>query len=172
MGETSADDVVRASAAGFTFAATAPTLSITKNSPRPWREKWRFTQHHLKRLSELYEGTTPGEYASTLDVEAWANGFFVECDHMRDWLGLDPSVLLSKEEIDQQIQCRYDNLQRCRDICNTHKHLERARGGRRPKKTARIAEIVTEPDGKHRVVIELDWLARTPSPDHSRPLVT
>ena len=68
-----------------------PGIRIGKGDHRPWLEKWKFVLHHLDRLRRYYESDLPD--TGNLDVEAWATGFFVECDHLVDWLSQDISAL-------------------------------------------------------------------------------
>jgi len=68
-----------------------PGIRIGKGDHRPWLEKWKFVLHHLDRLRRYYESDVPD--TGNLDVEAWATGFFVECDHLVDWLSQDISAL-------------------------------------------------------------------------------
>ena len=67
------------------------TISLRKADVRPWAEKWIFVLHQLERLRAVYDGTDRPR--GTLDIEGLAMSFFVECDHLEDWMKRDPAPL-------------------------------------------------------------------------------
>jgi hypothetical protein len=138
--------------------AGRPGVKISKDDHRPWLEKWRFVLHHLARLRRYYESEVPD--TSNLDVEAWATGFFVECNHLVDWLCHDISSLggVTKRQI-RDFASDSEALRRCDAICNTHKHHTR----NTMKPTARIGDV-EQSRGRWQVTVELDWLSRPGGP--------
>lgn len=150
---------VVAGRASVVFGAVRPGIKIGKDNHRPWLEKWRFVLHHGDRLRRYYVSDVPD--TGNLDVEAWATGFFVECDHLVDWLSQDVSALggVTEKEIRDFAESS-EALQRCDAICNTHKHHTR---GVPTKPTARIGDV-EQSGGRWRVTVELDWLLRPNGP--------
>jgi hypothetical protein len=100
------------------------------------------------------------------NLEARVTGFFVECDHLRDWLKGDWRALggVTKSEIEACWKLS-DPLQWCHAVCNTHKHSRRLGGGGRPalanEKTAWVREVEISPA---KVTIELNWASANPTP--------
>jgi hypothetical protein len=90
---------------------------------------------------------------SNLEVDARCLNFFVECDHLRDWLKGDVDVAyqgVTADDVHKHFQSSVA-LQRCNAICNSHKHHTRSSGI-----TARIRSTSITPHGA-RVAIEVDW---------------
>lgn len=151
--------------ASVTFKAMTPGVRITKGTHRPWVEKWVFMMHHLKRLDEFYDTNVAG--SGNLDVEAWATGFFVECDHLVDWLCGDVTALSGVTETDIVNYAKASAaLRHADEISNTHKHYRRRpyKKGMAPEPTARIGTTDRSSTGRWTVTIELDWLTRTTGP--------
>ncbi len=90
-------------------------------------------------------------------VDNTVYGFFVECDHLRDWLAHDN---VNAPQISQSIVDTHRDasppLQTCSAVCNSHKHHTRRRG----QVTARIRDMEITSTAA-RVTIEVDW--STPS---------
>jgi hypothetical protein len=73
----------------------------------------------------------------------------VDCDHLRDWLGSDPTLPITSADLDAHVLG--SPLKIGNAICNTHKHHTRRSGT-----TARIRDTVLGPEVA-RVTIEIDW---------------
>jgi len=86
-----------------------------------------------------------------VEVDRRVQNFFVECYHLRDWLGRDARSRISLPSVDKFIE-HSQPLARCQAFCNTHKHHTRRPG----QMEARIRDTYTGPDGA-RVTIEIDW---------------
>ncbi len=134
------------------------TISLRKADVRPWAEKWIFVLHQLERLRAVYDGTDRPR--GTLDIEGLAMSFFVECDHLEDWMKRDPAPLpgltgKQRREFRKAVVAFHDSdvaLRQCSNICNAHKHYGRDDG----LLVARIRTISELPPG-WRVTIDLDW---------------
>jgi hypothetical protein len=64
------------------------SLEVTRADVRPWAEKWRTVLHGLERIENAY--SHGGGKLSNEEVDGRVNQFFVNCDHLRDWLDSDP----------------------------------------------------------------------------------
>lgn len=125
-----------------------PSIKITKHDVRPWTEKWSLTLFRIDALVRAYAGD---DLKSNLEAETRALDFFVECDHLRDWLENSESQLgLSPGDVAAHFESSMA-LKTCNAICNTHKHHTRRSGT-----TARIREVITNPQGSQ-ISIEVDW---------------
>jgi hypothetical protein len=135
-------------------------VKITMDPDRPWQEHWGFVLHHLAKIESAYAGEVG---LGNVEVQARVNSFFVECDHLRDWLKGDVANLpgVSKSHIDDHFK-KSIALQRCNAICNTHKHFKRSQTLKDKKKgkpmpmTARILSVNSD-RGRYDVIVELDW---------------
>ncbi len=135
---------VATGAGSLVFAGAARAgIKISKDDHRPWVEKWRLVLHHLARLRRYYEEDVPD--TGNLDVEAWATSFFVERDHLKDWLCADIPTLggLTKPEITDYAEETSVPLMQCYAICNTHKHHTRMKPSK--QMTARIGTVESLP---------------------------
>ncbi len=84
--------------------------------------------------------------------------FFVECDHLRDWLDKDVAALAPAPANDIGAHFRASPaLCMCNAICNTHKHHTRRSGT-----TARIRQTSMSPAGAS-VSIEVDCASPSPT---------
>jgi len=126
------------------------SLKITRGDHRPWTERWLTVLHRRDALRATYSDSALGLGDSEIDRRAMA--FFVECDHLRDWLKGDLNALpgVTAAGIDNHAQGSVP-LRRCNAISNTDKHHTRRLGT-----TARIRETSITPTGA-RVSIEVDW---------------
>ena len=131
-----------------------PTIRISRDDKRPWVEKWKSTMSRLDALRAVY--TRAEEPKSNVDVDNRALDFFVDCDHLRDWIAEDDVSLptITWTEVRGHLASS-PPLQVCNAICNSHKHHTRASGV-----TARIRDTEIGPHGA-RVTIEVGWA--TPS---------
>jgi len=126
------------------------SLKVTKADHRPWTEKWLTVLNALEAFAITY--SVDARQFGNIEIESRAMSFFVECDHLRDWLQGDiaslPAVL--DNDIENHFKASMP-LVVCNAICNTHKHHTRRSGI-----TARIRETSVTPDGA-RVTVEIDW---------------
>jgi hypothetical protein len=126
------------------------SYKITKGAaPRPWTEKWQMVLFRFEDLERCYAGES---LRSSLEAETRANDFFIECDHLRDWLVNDHASVLGLTE--GQIRAYVKSspaLQACYDICNTYKHHTRDHGT-----TARIKDVQIGL-GSRWITYEIDW---------------
>ncbi len=125
-------------------------VKIGRGDYRPWTEKWLLILSRIKALQAVYSGDTHG--LGNLEIDSRALDFFVECDHLRDWLEGDLPALpsITPADIDRHFQSS-QALRRCNAVCNSHKHHTRRSGT-----TARIRDTEMT-GGKARVTIEVDW---------------
>lgn len=128
-------------------------LRIRRDDLRPWLEKWADVTHSLQEVSAAYHGF---EEVGNVELDQRVTRFFVECDHLRDWLIGDHASLseLSEGDVHEHFESSW-SLQVCNAICNSHKHHTRRSG-----MTARIRETSIGPVGGH-VTIEVDWASPT-----------
>jgi hypothetical protein len=125
-------------------------LGITKGDHPSWTEKWRTVLHCLDELREAYSGDA--RQLGHLVIDNRVSTFFVECDHLRDWLKKDARALGSATQMDVDRHYELSQpLQRCNAVCNSHKHHTRRSGI-----TARIRDTSITSTGA-RVTIEVDW---------------
>jgi hypothetical protein len=142
--------VAQAGTAGVVAMAGGLSTTITRGDHRPWTEKWLTVLNCLDKLAEAYGPA--GQALGNAEVEARVETFFVECDHLRDWLDKDVAALAPATASD--IEAHFlasPALCTCNAICNTHKHHTRRSGT-----TARIRQTSMSPAGA-RVSIEVDW---------------
>jgi len=132
-------------------AATADRVTgivVTKADNRPWVEKWQMVLHSLDKVCEVYANSNG---LGTIEIECRVDSFFVECDHLRDWLLWDTSLpAITETTIDRKVDSTAA-LSLCRDICNTHKHHTRRSG-----RTARVRGVAIDAP-RATVAIEVDW---------------
>ncbi len=122
---------------------------ITKGDDRPWTEKWQLMLHHLAALERIYSGE--GRHGN-LEAESRATSFFVECDHLAEWLWQDVTLRprLTERVVNDHVET-HPSLVTAQDISNTHKHHTR-----RPEaRAARIRKVGL--GDQVRLTIELDW---------------
>jgi hypothetical protein len=114
---------------------------------RSWVEKWLSVRKQLERVETAC--STSG-YKGIDDVKQAFEGFFIECNHMYDWLRRDKSTGLTKSDLDKHIFGDHD-LKICRGAANVAKHYVRDDPN---AMTARIASVAARPTG---VEVKLDW---------------
>jgi hypothetical protein len=147
----------RRSAIAYTETARAVatvgevSLKITRGDHRPWTEKWLTILGCLDSLRAAYSGDA--RTLGNVEIDRRAQTFFVECDHLRDWLKADVAALggASTADVHGHFQSSTP-LQVCNAICVTHKHHTPLAG----KTVARIRDTDVTPTGA-RVSIEIDW---------------
>jgi hypothetical protein len=117
------------------------SLKVTKGDHRPWTEKWLTVLHCFDALRATYSGDA--RQLGNLEIERRALTFFVECNHLRDWLMEDLTTRpgVARADIDKHFQESVP-LRRCNAICNTHKHHTRRAG----MTTARIRDTSDHSD--------------------------
>jgi hypothetical protein len=95
---------------------------------RDWFEGWQGQYDRMMRwrdrLAEAYRGDDSDA------VYDFAYAFFQSCYHLRDWLM--SSAAASKKDMDALFDSSIE-LQLCRDICNSSKHLQYDRPSVDPK---------------------------------------
>jgi len=138
-------------------------VRLTMSDYRPWEAKWVLVKHCLDSLEAAYRDGTG--VSSNLDVELLTTAFFVECDHLRDWLKGDLPPGVTESDIESQYW-NYTPLERCNAICNSHKHYRRRQlNPSRPlPMTARIREVEVSPERKWSVTVLLDWATASAHP--------
>jgi hypothetical protein len=126
-------------------------MKITRGDDRPWVEKWLTILHCLDALRETYSGDA--RTLGNVEIENRAQTFFVECDHLRDWLKGDLAALagVSANDVHQHAMSSQP-LRVCNAVCVTHKHHTPWPG----RTVARIRDTDITPNGA-RVTIEVDW---------------
>lgn len=141
---------IEAMAAMAQATAAAPTIDIAQSDHVSWRRKWAGVIGCHDRLKEIY--SSPNFAGGNLEADQRALDFFVECDHMRDWLEGDLSSLpgVTPRDLDSHFGSS-PPLQVCNAICNSHKHHTRRSGT-----TARIRNTQIRPDGVS-ITIEVNW---------------
>lgn len=143
-----------AKAAVETIGAVAPvgevSLKVTRGHDRPWTQKWLAVINSLGALRDAYSGDA--RLLGNVEIDSRVESFFVECDHLRDWLKADVAALsgVVAADIDRHFKASQPLLT-CNAVCNTHKHHTR-----RSATTARIRDTELTPTGA-RVSIEVDW---------------
>jgi hypothetical protein len=139
-----------AATARVVVSAGEVSLKIIRGDHRPWTEKWLTVLQCLEALRALGSGDVRRLGNAQIDNRALM--FFVECDHLRDWLEWD--VLALGGAVTADIKNHFQSSQPlvvCNAICNSHKHHTRRSGI-----TARIRETLITPDGA-KIYIEVDW---------------
>lgn len=134
--------------AAVSVMAAEPDLDLQHGDHPPWTEKWHSATHCLDQLRSAYSA-----WPVTIDeLEQRVTTFFVECDHLRDWLKKDLTALngLTEPDLANHFSST-ESLRRCNAICNTHKHHTRDSGT-----TARIRGTHLSRSGSF-VTIEIDW---------------
>jgi len=144
--------LAQAEAAVVFVGSAAGSFSITRDDHRPWTEQWQTILHCLEELRVAY--SPRGETLGTVEIKSRVETFFVECDHLRDWLKHDLSALhgVTADDIRGYALRSSPALSTCYAVCNTHKHHTRDRG----RTEAQIREISVSSSGA-RVAIEIDW---------------
>ncbi len=135
---------------GVVAAVGEVSLMVTRGDRRPWTEKWRVVLHCLEELESAYSGDA--RRLGNVAIDSRVLSFFVECDHVRDWLEGDIASLggVAPADVASHFQASKPLLT-CNAICNTHKHHTRRSGT-----TARIRDTEVTPTGA-RVTLEVDW---------------
>lgn len=83
-----------------------------------WREQWDRVLRRLDDVRAAYSGAPGGTTWATDSVQS----FFEAVHHLKDWIGNDSSIPLTKFEGDALIDTD-TNLQLSADIANGSKHL-------------------------------------------------
>jgi hypothetical protein len=86
-----------------------------------WETRCTTLTAWLVRLRQVYRGA---KIDSNVDLWGIVNSFMVDCAHMQDVLGLDPSVSVTEAEAKQAVDAS-EPLTICRDYANTWKHYLR-----------------------------------------------
>ncbi len=135
---------------GVVAAVGEVSLKVTRGDDRPWTQKWLAVIHSLDALRDAYGGDA--RLLGSVAIDSRVESFFVECDHLRDWLVGDVASLsdVVAPDIEQHFTASQPLLT-CNKVCNTHKHHTRRSGT-----TARIRATELTPTGA-RVTIEVDW---------------
>jgi len=116
-------------------------VKVTRGDLRPWTEKWQIVRHYRDALAATYSGASGR--VGNLEVEGRVQSFFVECDHLQEWLENDVENFAGASKADIQSHVQGSNpLTVCKAISNTRKHHTREWGS-----TARIRETSTESTG-------------------------
>jgi hypothetical protein len=136
---------------------------LTFGNQRPWEEKWQLARDYRDAIAALYVGRSN---LSSRERQALVTAFFVECDHLRDWLDGDIASLPGVTSNDIYSHFKGSQpLQHCNEICNTHKHYSRIRkDGTVAGPTARVREFTANPDGSTQVTIGLEWATPAETP--------
>lgn len=115
-----------------------------RKGERRWTGRWRLVLHLRDRLRDAAAGDLAD--VDALDVEAWANGFCLACDHLADWLRGDVRRLpgctrkQSRKRI-ARFREKEGALQQCRALAAAHRRY------REQKATDGTAVIAVHPDG-------------------------
>lgn len=136
-------------------SAPSPGVTLKEGDGRPWQQKWREVLRLLERLREAYAGGVGDSTA----VRQLVNGFFLECDHLVDWMMKDPAFVMKRtatQDIYDYAHKRSVPLQLCDAMCNTDKHRTRRSG----HPTAEIDRLDKDPSGTWAVSLKVDWPAR------------
>jgi hypothetical protein len=104
---------------------TSVRLSPKPKRPQSLREQWQTILHCLEELRVAY--SPRGEALGTVEIKSRVETFFVECDHLRDWLKHDLRALpgVTANDIREYALKSSPALSICYAICNTHKHHTR-----------------------------------------------
>ncbi len=77
------------------------SMRVTRGDHRPWSEKWHTVLHALDHVDEIYSGEA--HLLGSIEIDRRVTTFFVECDHLRDWMKGDAATFsdLDSEDIDE-----------------------------------------------------------------------
>ena len=105
------------------MSSDSVSFTLTHGGARGWGQHWLQLLQGHRKLSAIYDGTTP--LGNTLEWEALALAYFVGCHHMGDWFRNDGA--LSEIVRKDAIPYLYADpaLPLAAAISNTSKHLER-----------------------------------------------
>lgn len=84
-----------------------------------WLDQWERVHRRLNDVRAVYRGAPRGTPAAVDAVQS----FFESVHHLKDWLGNDPSVPLTKADGDALINSSND-LKLCADLANGSKHFK------------------------------------------------
>ncbi|MGW0336696.1 hypothetical protein ACWD0J_33460 [Streptomyces sp. NPDC003011] len=84
-----------------------------------WQWQWSHVNRRLKEVRAVYAGAPGG---TDVAVDAVLS-FFQAVHHLKDWLGNDPSINVTKADGDALINS-HRVLQLCADLANGSKHLK------------------------------------------------
>jgi hypothetical protein len=83
-----------------------------------WLDQWERVQRRLKGVRDVYRGAPGGTPAAVDAVQS----FFESVHHLKDWLGNDPSVQLTRNDGDALIASS-NELKLSADLANGAKHF-------------------------------------------------
>ena len=83
-----------------------------------WTDQWERVKRRLSDVRSVYTGAAGGTVWALDSVQS----FFEAVHHMKDWLGNDASVAVTKADGDALIN-NSATLQLCADLANGSKHL-------------------------------------------------
>lgn len=84
-----------------------------------WESQWERIGRRLKDVREVYTGAPGGTDIAIDRVQS----FFEAAYHLKDWIGNDPAVNVTKSQAEKLIN-RSSVLQICGDLANGSKHLK------------------------------------------------
>lgn len=107
-------------ARGVTLTITAPTLcEADAVLGQNWESQWELVDRRLEGVREVYAGAPGGTDIAIERVQL----FFEAVYHLKDWIGNDPSVSVTKDQAEQLVK-RCLVLLICGDLANSSKHLK------------------------------------------------
>jgi len=91
-------------------------------SDRKCTEQFERVKRYYERFREIEEGKA--HCLNALNYEDDVYSFFINCHHLKDWIKNDPTVKVSKNDVENYVKSNFVLLV-CADICNGAKHLDR-----------------------------------------------
>jgi hypothetical protein len=90
-----------------------------------YNEQFERVKRYYERFKEIDQGKP--HCLPTPYYEDDVYSFFIHCHHLKDWIENDPTVSVSKQEVEDFVYANPANnaLRICADICNGAKHLKR-----------------------------------------------
>ncbi|MFB7301336.1 hypothetical protein [Streptomyces rubiginosohelvolus] len=117
-----------------------------------WESQWDRVGRRLEDVRAVYEGAPGGTDVAVDRVLS----FFEAVYHLKDWLGNDPTVQVTKANGDELID-KHQVLQLCADLANGSKHLklDRTRTGDISTTVARndVEVLVGTGSSRHRFYV-------------------
>jgi len=86
-----------------------------------WREQYDRTRRWYGRFADTNAGKTHDRESESYRDDVHA--FFLNCYHLKDWLGSDPASGVSSQDAEGCVNASLD-LMLCRDLANAVKHMK------------------------------------------------